>query len=443
MALKTTSLRGTRDVVPAESHKWQYIERVAMEVAQGYGMLEIRVPTIEKSELFVKSVGETTDVVQKEMYTFQMGKESITLRPEATSGIVRAVLENSLVAESLPVKVCTVLSCFRHEQPQSGRLREFHQFDVEIFGSMSPTADVEVIGTANDFFARLGLKDYRLEINSIGCPQCRPQYNRLLVDYFRARENELCDTCKERLEKNPLRLLDCKVERCKEIAADAPLIIDHLCGECVEHFEGLKKRLAAVGIGYTINPKIVRGLDYYTKTVFEFVSDSAGAQGTICGGGRYDLLAEQMGGPPTPAIGYGLGLERLLMVMEADGCEIPEPRTCDIYIGSMGDDENVKALELCSALRREGFYALCDTMDRSVKAQMKYANKIGAAFSCILGSQELEKGSVGVKQMDTGEQTAVALTDEALCKFLRDHIISGIVGDDGDIAGALGAILGE
>lgn len=442
MALKTTSLRGTRDVTPATSHKWQYIERVAMETAQSFGMLEIRVPTIEKTELFIKSVGETTDVVQKEMYTFDMGDESITLRPEATSGIVRAVLENNLLEEALPVKVATVLSCFRHEQPQSGRLREFHQFDVEIFGSMSPSADVEVIGVANDFFTRLGLKDYRLEINSIGCPKCRPQYNQMLVDYFRAHEEKLCETCKERLEKNPLRLLDCKEDSCQEIAKDAPLIIDNLCDECTDHFEGLGKRLTAVGIDYIVNPKIVRGLDYYTKTVFEFVSGSAGAQGTICGGGRYDLLVEQMGGSPTPAIGYGLGLERLLMVMEADGCEFPAPKVCDIYIGSMGEAENVKALELCAALRREGFYALCDTMGRSVKAQMKYANKIGATFSCILGSQEIEQGSVNIKRMDSGEQTATDLTDSALCDFLYSHLTDRIVGD-ADIEGALGTLLGE
>lgn len=439
MALKIKSIRGTRDVIPAESHKWQYVERVALEVAATYGMTEIRIPTIEKTELFIKSVGETTDVVQKEMYTFDKGRESITLRPEATAGIVRAVLENNLLADALPVKVCYIVSCFRHENPQSGRLREFHQFDVEIFGSSSPTTDVEIIGVANDFFGRLGLRDISLEINSIGCPQCRPAYNRLLVDYFRGYEDELCETCRERLEKNPLRLLDCKVDRCKEIAADAPLIIDHLCGECSDHFEGLKTRLTAVGIGYTINPKIVRGLDYYTKTVFEFVSGSAGAQGTVCGGGRYDLLVEQMGGPPTPGIGFGLGLERLLMVMEADGCEFPAPQKCDMYIGSMGDAGNIRALELCSALRREGFRPLCDTMERSVKAQMKYANKIGAAYSCILGEQELSDGKVTVKDMESGEAVSLKLEAEAFKNFLYEKMAGNITGDDND---ALGKLLG-
>lgn len=442
MALKTKSIRGTRDVVPADSYRWQYVERVAMETAATYGMAEIRVPTIEKTDLFTKSVGETTDVVQKEMYTFEKGKESITLRPEGTSGIVRAVLENNLLAETLPVKVATVLSCFRHENPQAGRLREFHQFDVEVFGSNSPTTDAEVIGVAYDYFTHLGLRDFKLEINSIGCPQCRPQYNRLLVDYFRGHYDQLCATCRERLEKNPLRLLDCKEERCKSISKDAPLIIDHLCGECGEHFEGLKTRLEAVGIAYSVNPRIVRGLDYYTKTVFEFISNSAGAQGSICGGGRYDGLVEQMGGAPTPAIGFGLGLERLLMVMDADGCEFPEPKRCDLYIGSMGDAENIRALRLCAELRREGFTALCDTMGRSVKAQMKYANKLNAPYSCILGSQELERGIVAVRDMTTGETAEVAISAEALRGYLYDRLASGIaLGGEAD--GFPGSLLGE
>ena len=418
MAQSIRSIQGTRDVTPRDSYKWQYVERVALEVARTYGMKELRLPTIEKTELFVKSVGDTTDVVQKEMYTFEKGKESITLRPEATAGIVRAVLENNLLAEGLPVKVWTVLSCFRHERPQAGRLREFHQFDVEIFGGMNPTTDAEVIGIANDFFTRLGLSGIELKINSIGCPQCRPGYNQALVDYYRGHYGKLCPTCKERLEKNPLRLLDCKEDACAELGKDAPVILDYLCEECDTHFEGLKKRLNAIGLTFTINPYIVRGLDYYTKTVFEFVTTQIGAQGTVCGGGRYDLLTEQMGGPPTPAIGYGLGIERLLMLMEAGGCEFPAPPACDCYIGSMGEEENVKALELTSALRARGFIVLCDIMDRSVKAQMKYANKSGARFACILGGDELAKGEAVIKNMDTGEGGAVALTGEAFIEFL-------------------------
>jgi len=418
MAQSIRSIQGTRDVTPRDSYKWQYVERVALEVARTYGMKELRLPTIEKTELFVKSVGDTTDVVQKEMYTFEKGKESITLRPEATAGIVRAVLENNLLEEGLPVKVWTVLSCFRHERPQAGRLREFHQFDVEIFGGMNPTTDAEAIGIAHDFFTRLGLSGIELKINSIGCPQCRPKYNQALVDYYQNHYGKLCPTCKERLEKNPLRLLDCKEDACAELSKDAPVILDYLCEECDTHFEGLKKRLNAIGLAFTINPYIVRGLDYYTKTVFEFVTTQIGAQGTVCGGGRYDLLTEQMGGPPTPAIGYGLGIERLLMLMEVGGCHFPEPPACDCYIGSMGEEENVKALELTSALRVQGFTVLCDIMDRSVKAQMKYANKSGARFACILGGDELTKGEAVIKNMDTGEGEAVALTGEAFIEFL-------------------------
>lgn len=428
MALKTKSIRGTRDVIPAETHKWQYIERVALEVAATYGMAEIRIPTIEKTELFIKSVGETTDVVQKEMYTFDKGRESITLRPEGTAGTVRAVLENGLLGGALPVKASYVLSCFRHENPQSGRLREFHQFGVECFGCAEPNADAEVISVANDLFERLGLSDISLQINSIGCPNCRPQYNQTLVDYFRAHEESLCETCRERLEKNPLRLLDCKVGTCQEIAKDAPLILHHLCGECADHFDRLKKRLDAIGIAYSVNPKIVRGLDYYTKTVFEFISDNAGAQGTVCGGGRYDGLVEQMGGAHTPALGFAMGLERLLMVMEAGGCVSPPPKSCDIYIGSMGEAESIQALALCTELRKEGFYALCDTVGRSVKAQMKYADKIGAKFSCIIGSQELEEQQICIKQMESGENQTIALCSADVKNFLYEKLTSALIG---------------
>lgn len=418
MPLKTKSIRGTRDAVPAEIHKWQYIERVALETAATYGMKELRVPTIEKTELFVRSVGETTDVVQKEMYTFKMGRESITLRPEGTAGAVRAVLENSLLNDALPLKVCYNISCFRHENPQAGRLREFHQFGVECFGCRSPTADAEVIGVANDILTRLGIGDISLYINSIGCPECRPAYNEALVAYYKARYDRLCDMCRQRLERNPLRLLDCKEERCSMFAQDAPQILVHLCDDCKDHFEGLKARLAAMGIAYAINPRIVRGLDYYTKTVFEFVSGNIGAQGTVCGGGRYDGLVEEMGGAHTPALGFGMGLERLIMVMEASGCAFPEPKDYDLYIGSMGDAENIKALALATDLRRDGFSVLCDTVGRSVKAQMRYADKLSARFSCIIGSNELEQGSITVKKMQTGEGQACKLSAQSLAEVL-------------------------
>lgn len=429
MALKTRSIRGTRDIIPTESYRWHYIERVALEVARTYGMEEIRIPTIEKTELFIKSVGETTDVVQKEMYTFDKGKESITLRPEGTAGTVRAVLENNLLSGVLPARMCYILSCFRHENPQSGRLREFHQFGVESFGCNLPTDDAEVIGVAHDLFERLGISDISLEINSIGCPKCRPQYNQKLVAYYTQHQDKLCHTCLERLEKNPLRLLDCKETGCSLLREGAPLIIDHLCDACTDHFNGLKDRLKAMGILYTVNPLIVRGLDYYTKTVFEFISGNAGAQGTVCGGGRYDLLIEQMGGQPTPGIGFGLGLERLLMVMDASGCDFPKPKAVDIYIGSMGSAENTKALELCTLLRKEGFIALGDAVGRSVKAQMKYADKIGAAYSCIIGSQELESGEILLKDMSTGENRPLKLDAGAIRDHLYEALTRDITGD--------------
>lgn len=420
MALKTKSIRGTRDVTPAESHKWQHIERVTLDVAGAYGFKEIRIPTIEKTELFVRSVGETTDVVQKEMYTFDKGRESITLRPEGTAGTVRAVLENGLLNDTLPQKLCYYVSCFRHENPQAGRLREHHQFGVECFGCPLPTADAEIIGVANDIFKRLGIGGLSLQINSIGCPDCRPDYNKKLVKYYKAHENKLCDTCKQRLERNPLRLLDCKEEACSLLAENAPQITGHLCGGCKEHFEGLQNRLDAMGIPFSVNPKIVRGLDYYTKTVFEFVSDNIGAKGTVCGGGRYDGLVGLMGGPETAALGFGMGIERLIMVMEAAGGKFPPVNGCDIYIGSMSEAGNIKALELCTLLRREGCAAICDTVGRSVKAQMKYADKINARFSCIIGEDELSKALVVIRDMQSGEARQCELRGEALRAVIKE-----------------------
>jgi len=422
MALKTKSIQGTRDIVPAESVKWQYVERVTLETARAYGFAELRLPTIEKTELFQKSVGETTDVVQKEMYTFEKGRESITLRPEGTAGTVRAVMETGLLGEALPVKVCYILSCFRHERPQAGRLREFHQFGVECFGSPSPSADAEVIGVAKDIFNRLGLGGIELRVNSIGCPSCRPGYNEALVEYYRRHEQSLCPLCKERLEKNPLRLLDCKNESCAALASQAPVITDYLCDECGAHFEGLQKRLRAMDIHFTVDPFIVRGLDYYTKTVFEFVTRQIGSQGTVCGGGRYDLLTGQMGGPPTPALGFAMGLERLLMLMEAQGCAFPALPACDCYIGSIGEEQSVTALKLASTLRAEGFQVLVDTVGRSVKAQMKYANKVGARFSCMIGEEELRQGKVTLKHMDSGEGDELGLSAAAFTRFFHARL---------------------
>ena len=432
MALKTKKIRGTRDFSPVDTVKWQYVERTALEVAANYGFGEIRPPVIEKTELFIKSTGETTDVVQKEMYSFEKGRENITLRPEITPGAVRLALENNLMAEALPLKVAYVGPCFRHENPQAGRYRQFTQFGIECFGAADPSADVEVMCVAKELLERLGIGDVVLHVNSIGCPQCRPVFNQKLVEYFRSHEEDLCDTCKDRLERNPLRLLDCKETGCQALAAKAPSTIQNLCPDCADHFDGLKKRLDAVDIPYQVDPFVVRGLDYYTRTVFEFMSDKIGAQSTVCGGGRYDSLVESMGGPATPGLGFGMGLDRILMVMEQVGAPFPQAKPCDLYIGGMGEEENIRALALCTTLRQEGFHAQCDTMKRSVKAQMKYADKIGAAFSCIIGSNELEQGTVRVKNMQDGAAEDVALTAQALTAFLYKQYAARI--DTADLA---------
>lgn len=412
MALLTKAPRGTQDVLPSQSSRWQYVEATLLNTARLFGFKEIRFPTFEHTELFIRSVGDTTDVVQKEMYTFtDKGDRSITLRPEGTASVVRTALEHGLLNDALPMKASYVIPCFRYEKPQAGRLREFHQFGVEMFGSQSPNADAEVIGLVKNCFDTLGITDIALEINSIGCPECRPKYLKALREYFAARQEELCPTCQERLEKNPMRILDCKSPVCHDIAKDAPTGLEYLCQECKEHFEGLKKRLELMGIEYTVNPRIVRGLDYYTKTVFEFISQNIGAQGTVCGGGRYDGLIGQMGGAPTPAIGFAMGLERLLLVMDQCGAEFPREQGCDVYIGSMGEAASLKAVELTARLREEGFSAECDLMNRSVKAQMKYADKIGARYSVILGENELSTGACQLKNMKNREITELKLDD--------------------------------
>jgi histidyl-tRNA synthetase len=412
MANIITAIRGTQDVLPADSYKWHYIEQTLLNTASLYGYKELRVPVFEQTNLFQRSVGDTTDVVQKEMYTFEdKGGRSITLRPEGTAGSVRCLLEHGLYNEALPVKACYVLSCYRYEKPQAGRLREFHQFGVECFGAPDPTADAEVIAVANAAFKRFGLKNLQLELNSIGCPECRAKYLQALREYFKGQEETLCETCKGRLERNPMRILDCKSPICGEIAKDAPKMLDYICDDCRTHFEGVKARLDAAGIDYVINPTIVRGLDYYTRTVFEFVSTEIGAQGTVCAGGRYDGLVEEMGGPHLPSLGFAMGLERLLMLMEKQGVAFPEEHKPDLYIVPMGEAAQIKALSLCEALRSEGFCALTDVNGRGLKAQMKYANKIGARYTLVLGDDEIQKGTANVKNMENGQQTPVSMND--------------------------------
>lgn len=410
MALITKAIKGTKDVLPKDVHKNQYIEATALDVASKFGYKEIRTPVFEHTELFQRGVGDTTDVVQKEMYTFDdKGGRSITLRPEGTAGAVRSFLENGLCNEALPQKVCYLISCYRYEKPQAGRLREFHQFGVECFGTASPLADAEIIALAKSIFDTLGVRDLSLEINSIGCPKCRAEYHKALKEYFASRKDELCDTCKGRLDRNPMRILDCKSPICHEIAQGAPVVIDYLCDECKEHFEKVQKYLDAQNIEYKINPQIVRGLDYYTKTVFEFVSNSIGAQGTVCGGGRYDGLVEELGGQHTASLGFAMGLERLMLLMEAQDCEFPQAEKPDLFIVALGEKATLKALEIAKDMREEGFSALLDLNQRSVRAQMKYADKLGAKFNVVIGDNEVENKIAKLKNMQTGEETEINL----------------------------------
>lgn len=410
MALITKAVKGTKDVLPGEIYKTQYIESTALDVAERFGFKEIRTPVFEHTELFQRGVGDTTDVVQKEMYTFDdKGGRSITLRPEGTAGAARSFLENGLCNETLPQKVCYLTSCYRYEKPQAGRLREFHQFGVECFGAQSPLADAEIISLANTFFKELGVKDLTLEINSIGCPTCRAEYHKALKTYFEGRKDELCDTCKDRLERNPMRILDCKSPVCSEIAKNAPVVLDYLCDECREHFEKVKSYLNAQNIAFKVNPRIVRGLDYYTKTVFEFISKSIGAQGTVCGGGRYDGLIEELGGQKTPSLGFGLGIERLMLLMEAQGCEFPKESMPDLFIAALGEKAQLKAVEIANDMREEGFTCLYDVNGRGLRAQMKYANKLGAKYTIVLGDDEVESGIAKLKNMESGEETEIAL----------------------------------
>ena len=423
MALITNGPRGTGDVLPSESYKWQYIEQTLMEVASLYGFKEIRIPVFEHTELFTRSVGDTTDVVQKEMYTFfDKGERSITLRPEGTAGTARALLQHGVLNDALPAKVSYLVSCYRYEKPQAGRLREFHQFGVECFGAESFLADAEVISLADSAFKTLGIRNLELKINSIGCPECRKRYHDALKAYFDEFKGELCGTCLDRLDRNPMRILNCKSPVCKGIAERSPIILDYLCDDCKQHFEGLKTALTSRGIEFSIDPRIVRGLDYYTRTVFEFVTTEIGAQGTVCGGGRYDGLTEDMGDKRYPGLGFGLGLERLLLLMEAQGCEFPEPNRPALYIASMGDAAKIKAADICERLRIEGFYALSDIMNRSVKAQMKYADKIGAKCTVVIGDSELESGEAVLKNMATGEQKTVKI--ENICNEIYDMQIN-------------------
>lgn len=422
--------KGTQDITPKEVNKWQTIEGVCKSAAEDYGFSEIRTPTFEDTKLFVRSVGDATDVVQKEMYTVtSKGDSEFTLKPEGTAGVIRAVIENGMLNEAFPQKLFYITQCFRHEKPQAGRLREFHQFGCEMIGTKSPVADADLIMLAADVLERIGITGTKLNINSIGCPSCRAEYTKALRKYFSKYTDTLCETCISRLEKNPMRILDCKSPVCSGIAKDAPVILDYLCDECKEHFNKLKSILDAMGIEYSVNPRIVRGLDYYTKTVFEFICDNIGAQATVCGGGRYDGLVQELGGADTPALGFAMGIERLLIAAKQCNAEFIEHLNCDIYLASIGEDALLKTAQLARDLRGVGFVAEYDIVGRSLNAQMKYANKINAKFSAVIGDDDIKKGVVRVKNMETGEIDNLSLDDSFLDRF-SDVLTSYVFGDE-------------
>ena len=410
MAIKAP--KGTKDTMPRDSYKVQYIEKEFSELCRLYGFGEVRTPMFESTELFNRGVGETTDIVQKEMYTFEdLGHRSITLKPEGTSPAVRAFIESHDYAEMQPTKYYYDSPCFRYERPQAGRLREFHQFGVENFGTPDMMADAEVIALASDFIKKIGIEDVELRINSVGCRECRPVYRQALQDYLRPYYEDLSDISKDRFEANPMRIIDSKDITDQRIAKDAPYMLDYLCDDCKAAFEALKTNLDAMGISYVVDPRIVRGLDYYTKTAFEFVTTKIGAQGTVCGGGRYDHLVEEIGGPSIPGVGFGLGKERLLILMEQNDIIVDDPNVPDISVSFIGDKARLYALDLVHKLRACGVSAIIDTLNRNLKGQMKYANKLNARYSVVIGENEIEKGIVTLKNMNSGEQKEINAID--------------------------------
>ena len=407
--------KGTLDILPADIGLWQYIENTVREITKTHGFSEIRMPTFEATELFCRGVGDTTDVVGKEMYTFiDKDGSSLSLRPEGTAGVARSVIENGLYAGAMPLKLFYLSNFFRREKPQAGRSREFWQFGTELYGSSLPEADAQVILLAHGLFKKLGLTKVTLRINSIGCPECRPSYRKALLDYFSQYEGQLCDTCRERLQKNPLRVLDCKSPICSGIAKEAPKTLEHLCDGCESHFEKLKSLLDECGIEYVVDPSIVRGLDYYTGTVFEFTVDSIGAQSTVCGGGRYDGLLQSIGGPEMPAVGFGMGITRLIQAMKDENL-VPELDSgSDIYIAPLGENASKTAFVLAQKLRESGVAAETDICSRSLKAQMKYADKAGAKFVLVIGDNEIAEGVSELRNMKSGERVKVELSIEAI-----------------------------
>ena len=409
----TKAPRGTKDITPKDAYKWNYVENKFREICSLFGYEEMRTPVFEHTELFKRSVGDTTDIVQKEMYSFtDKGGRDITLNPEGTAGVVRAFIENKLYADTQPTKLFYITPCFRYERPQAGRQRQFHQFGIEALGSDKPSLDAEVIALAVQFFTEVGLKDLAVSINSVGCPTCRAEYNARLKEYLDKKSDVLCETCLERKDKNPMRVIDCKNPTCKENLNDIPFMVDHICDDCKDHFEKLQTYLKEMDINFVVDKTIVRGLDYYKKTAFEIISNDIGSQSTVCGGGRYDGLVEQLGGPKgVSGIGFGLGAERLLLTMENNNIEIENPYATDIFIVTIGDEAKTKSFKLLKDLRTNHISAENDHLDRSVKAQFKYSDKINAKFTIVIGDDELANDTATLKNMSTSEQTTIKLSE--------------------------------
>ncbi len=405
--------RGTKDITPKDVYKWHYVEKKFREICALYGYEEIRTPIFEHTEVFARSVGDTTDVVQKEMYSFtDRGDRQLSLKPEGTAGVIRSFIENKMYADTQPTKLYYITPCFRYERPQAGRQRQFHQFGIEVLGSDGPSVDAEVISLAVQFFNEMGLKNLSVNINSVGCPKCREEYNRKLKEYLDQKVDVLCETCLERKDKNPMRVIDCKNPQCKENLQDIPFMIDHLCDDCKEHFEKLQTYLKEMDINYVVDKTIVRGLDYYKKTAFEIISNDIGSQSTVCGGGRYDGLVEMLGGPKgISGIGFGLGVERLLLTLENNNIEIKNPKSTDIYIATIGDAAKTKSFKLIKDLRANHISADNDHLDKSLKAQFKYSDKLNAKYTVVIGDDELANDTATLKNMQTSEQTTIKLSE--------------------------------
>ena len=405
--------RGTKDITPKDVYKWHYIEKKFREICALYGYEEIRTPIFEHTEVFARSVVDTTDVVQKEMYSFtDRGDRQLSLKPEGTAGVIRSFIENKMYADTQPTKLYYITPCFRYERPQAGRQRQFHQFGIEVLGSDGPSVDAEVISLAVQFFNEMGLKNLSVNINSVGCPTCREEYNRKLKEYLDKKVDVLCETCLERKDKNPMRVIDCKNPHCKENLQDIPFMIDHLCEDCKDHFDKLQTYLKEMDINYVVDKTIVRGLDYYKKTAFEIISNDIGSQSTVCGGGRYDGLVEMLGGPKgISGIGFALGAERLLLTLENNNIEIENPKSTDIYIATIGDAAKTKSFKLIKDLRTNHISADNDHLDKSLKAQFKYSDKLNAKYTVVIGDDELANDTATLKNMKTSEQTTIKLSE--------------------------------